>query len=200
MADNINVTPGSGAVVAADDIGNVLYQRIKPVIGADGVGVDWTGEQHIGEVGGKTILVPITFTLDTAQYSSGDVLADTQILSSCLRIDNGTGIIQDVVFLDKDDQGQAFDVYILNANNSLGTENSAPNITDTNAESIIGLFSVLGSDLTDLNNSRIANIKNIGISVKGATGTDDLYVALISRGTGTYTANGITAIFKILCD
>lgn len=37
MADNVNITPGTGATVAADDIGGALYQRVKVVIGADGV-------------------------------------------------------------------------------------------------------------------------------------------------------------------
>ncbi len=40
MADNVGYTPGSGAVVAADDIGGVLHQRIKVGIGADGTAVD----------------------------------------------------------------------------------------------------------------------------------------------------------------
>jgi hypothetical protein len=37
MADNIGYTPGSGATIAADDIGGNLHQRIKMVVGADGV-------------------------------------------------------------------------------------------------------------------------------------------------------------------
>jgi hypothetical protein len=40
MADNIGYTPGSGAVVAADDVGGVLYQRIKPAFGTDNTAVD----------------------------------------------------------------------------------------------------------------------------------------------------------------
>jgi hypothetical protein len=40
MADNVAITPGSGAVVAADDIGGVLYQRVKPVVGGDGEAAD----------------------------------------------------------------------------------------------------------------------------------------------------------------
>ena len=36
MADNVGYTPGTGATVAADDIGSVLFQRIKIVHGADG--------------------------------------------------------------------------------------------------------------------------------------------------------------------
>ena len=40
MADNVGYTPGSGATVAADDIGGVLYQRVKPVTGDDGTATD----------------------------------------------------------------------------------------------------------------------------------------------------------------
>lgn len=40
MADNIAVTPGTGATIAADDISSVLYQRVKISQGADGTAVD----------------------------------------------------------------------------------------------------------------------------------------------------------------
>lgn len=40
MADNVGYTPGTGAIVAADEIGGVLHQRVKLGIGADGVAVD----------------------------------------------------------------------------------------------------------------------------------------------------------------
>lgn len=40
MADNVSVTPGSGTTIAADEIGGVFYQRVKPVFGADGSATD----------------------------------------------------------------------------------------------------------------------------------------------------------------
>lgn len=40
MADNVDITPGSGATVAADEIGGALYQRMKPCVGGDGEAVD----------------------------------------------------------------------------------------------------------------------------------------------------------------
>ena len=40
MADNVGYTPGTGALVAADDVGGVLYQRIKPAFGEDNTAVD----------------------------------------------------------------------------------------------------------------------------------------------------------------
>jgi hypothetical protein len=40
MADNVAYTPGSGATIAADDIGGVLHQRVKISVGADGAAAD----------------------------------------------------------------------------------------------------------------------------------------------------------------
>lgn len=216
MTDNLSITPGSGALAATDEIGGVHYQRIKIIDGtADstaaipgdatyGLDVDPTrlpaGEIHLGEVGGKTTLTSITFSLDTNAYADGDVLAATQVLSACLRVNDGTGTIQDIMINDKDDQGEAFDVVIFNANSSLGTENAAVSISDADADTIQGIFSVFTTDYHDLGGCKVANVRNIGIAVKGASGTDDLYIGLVSRGDGTYSASGITAIVKILCD
>lgn len=40
MADNVGYTPGTGATIAADEIGGVLHQRIKVGIGGDGEATD----------------------------------------------------------------------------------------------------------------------------------------------------------------
>lgn len=37
MADNISVTPGTGVTVSGDDVGGVLFQRVKVSLGNDGV-------------------------------------------------------------------------------------------------------------------------------------------------------------------
>jgi hypothetical protein len=41
LADNVAVTPGSGATFAADDVGGILHPRVKISIGADGTAADW---------------------------------------------------------------------------------------------------------------------------------------------------------------
>ena len=43
MADNIDITPGAGETVGADEIAGVKYARVKPFIGADGSGTDAVG-------------------------------------------------------------------------------------------------------------------------------------------------------------
>lgn len=39
MADNVTL-PGTGSVVAADDVGGAIYQRVKLALGADGAAAD----------------------------------------------------------------------------------------------------------------------------------------------------------------
>lgn len=39
MADNVEITPGNGKVIATDDVGGTNYQRVKLDLGGDGVSV-----------------------------------------------------------------------------------------------------------------------------------------------------------------
>ncbi|TXG80760.1 MAG: hypothetical protein E6R13_07615 [Spirochaetes bacterium] len=158
-------------------------------------------EVHLGEVGGMTIVRQVVLSLDTGVgYASGEVLADTQIVSNAFRKTDGTGVLQSIVLIDKDDQGQALDIVILDSSASLGTENSAVSISDSGAETILGIISVVASDWLDLGGVRVANIKNIGLPINAALFTDSLYVGAICRGTPTHTANGITLRLGILLD
>lgn len=55
MPDNVGYTPGSGATIAADDVGGALLQRVKIVHGADGVNdgdVASTNPMPTQEIGG----------------------------------------------------------------------------------------------------------------------------------------------------
>ncbi len=40
MSDNVSITPGSGAPIAADNVGGNFHQRVKISVGADGVAAD----------------------------------------------------------------------------------------------------------------------------------------------------------------
>ena len=57
MADNVGYTPGSGATIAADDIGGILFQRVKPTWGSDGVANDVN----------ETTPLPVTATQELMQ-------------------------------------------------------------------------------------------------------------------------------------
>jgi hypothetical protein len=138
------------------------------------------------QVGGRTAIADVTLTLDTAAYASGDVLADTQEIVNAVREAGGTGILQSLTVIDEANQGVAFTVYLLDANQAMGAENAAPTIADTPARDFLGYVDVFTSDYKDLGGVRVATIRGIGLPLKAESGSTSLYVAAVN-GTGTPT-------------
>ena len=152
-------------------------------------------------VAASLLVASVTFSLDTSIYASGDVLSDTQAITSAFRVSGGGGKVTQIALLDKDDQTAAgIDVVFFRSNTSLGTENAAPSISDTNAAEILGIVSVASGDWIDIGGSKLAT-KTLAtpLEVQATTGTS-LYVALITRGTPTQTASGIIGKFSIRQD
>lgn len=205
MADNVAITAGTGTTVAADEVtdgtlGSCKVQFIKVMDGT----LDSTNKLLIDSTGAASIstllkITNVTLSLDTSAYASGDVLADSQIISACLRLNDGTGTIVNVTLSDVDDQGAGLDLFFLDANVSLGTENAVPSISDANAANILGWVRVNSADWVDLGGVRVASVA-CSIPVKAVSSSDDLYVAAITRGTPTHTASGIVLRVAIACD
>ena len=67
MADNVGYTPGTGATIAADDVGGTLYQRVKIAVGGDGEAYDVSTATPLPvEVDNvRDILIPIVNLLES---------------------------------------------------------------------------------------------------------------------------------------
>jgi hypothetical protein len=161
-----------------------------------------TTEVHLGEVGGKTAVVSVTLSTDTSAYASGDLIADTQQIDAFFRKTDGTGVINSITIIDEDNQGVALYVIFMSTSTSLGTENSAPNISDANLTAgLQGIISVGTADYITLSGAKVATIKNIGLPVKAVSGTDDIYIAVLNAtGTPTFTAAGLEMRIGVLLD
>lgn len=149
------------------------------------------GETHVGKVSTPDDVIDVTFTLDTSAYADGDLLAETQSMTSVARVNAGVVILESVTIIDEDDQGQALTLIFLDANNTLGSENSAPSISDTNARNILGFVRVTAGDYIDLGGVRIACVRGIALEMKAAAGTTTMYMGAVINGAATYTASGL---------
>lgn len=210
MADNLSTAAGN---VATDDIGGFHYQRVKVTHGIDGVAADASssnplpvvqtgalpaGTNQIGRTSSHSVQKSITLSLDTSAYAAGDVLADSQVVDGALRVADGTGLLMGVTLIDKSDQKVPLTVYILSGNVSMGTENAAPSISDTNAAHILGFVDFETADYRDLGGVAVA-YKQTSIHLVAASGTDDIYVAAVNgSGAPTYAADGIVLRLGIL--
>lgn len=147
----------------------------------------------------QTVVRSLTVSLDTSAYANNDLLADTQELTDAVKANDSGGMIQSLTVVDQDDNGQAFDVWILDSNVTFGTENSAPSISDANAVYVLGKIPVAAADYIDLGGVKVASIRNVGLPIKPAAGGTSIYVAITNgTGTPTYTASGIKLRFGIV--
>lgn len=85
MADNLEVTPGSGVTMAADDIGGVKYPRSKLVHGVDGVNdgdVSRTNPFPVGEFLKVGVSANFTRPANTTTYAALDLVANSTTAGS----------------------------------------------------------------------------------------------------------------------
>ena len=198
----LQVDANGGLFLAPLVAGTAAIGKLAANTGVDIGDVDVTsitaGETHVGNVGGECSLTTTVMTLHTDANVANDVLAATQVISACLRVDDGTGIIQSIVVQDDDDKGAAIDLIFMDANTSIGAESATCAMADN--DTILGIVEVAASDYVDMINSQVASFKNVGIGIKGATGTDDIYLGIVARNTETYSASGITVRIFVLND
>lgn len=131
-----------------------------------------------GEVG-STAVFDLTLSLDTSQYADNDVLAAPQELTGVFRSPGGKVTLQSIVLLDEDDNAQDIDLVFMDATGSLGAENAAVGPTDAVARSILGIFSVVVADYSDLANSQIVTKRDVRLPLQAAVGSTSLFVAAI---------------------
>jgi hypothetical protein len=97
MADDIPITPGTGASIATDDIGGRHFQRFKPAIGVDGTAVDVSASNPMPVSGPVTDAqlratpVPVSGSLTDAELRAAAVpvsgpVTDTQLRAAAVPV------------------------------------------------------------------------------------------------------------------
>jgi len=150
----------------------------------------------------NSIVFDVTASTDTSAYASGDLIADTQQLDAFFNKSDGRGVINSITIIDEAAQAMKFYVLFHNTSTSMGTENSAANISDANASAgIQGIVTVETTDWTTISGTSVCCVKNIGLPVKAVSGTDDLYFSIVNAtGTPTWTATSLKLRIGALLD
>lgn len=90
MADNVQITAGSGTTVAADDLAGVLYPRVKLSLGADGSAVDAVaGAGAVGTGVQRVTLAsddPAVALLTTVDADTGNIATNTSGSATSLAV------------------------------------------------------------------------------------------------------------------
>lgn len=138
------------------------------------------------------------FSVDTNAYGSADLVADTQELSEVGFRKGTVVVLKSITVKDKADQKVDLYFVFLSANTSLGTENSAPNISDANSDNIKAVVLVEDGDYLDIGGVAVAT-REFAIPIKLASTTTSLWVAIVNgAGTPTYAASDLVVEFGFL--
>jgi hypothetical protein len=145
----------------------------------------------LGRVGSNEGVINAILTLSVAgAYAANDFVgtSNTPItFSNCARIPGGTGMIAGASFIDGDLQSAAGELWLFDtAPSTLGLDSAAFSISDADALGCIAVIPFSTWYASALNSVSFG-APTFPASFKCAAGSQNLYGALVTRGTPTYT-------------
>lgn len=157
-----------------------------------------SSENHVGKVSSPDDVLTVSLTVPTGALTAGDVLAATQEIANFMRVNGGTAMLHSVVVVDTDDQGAEIDLTFFDANTSMGAEESAPDIDDTEILTMRGGVNIATTDYKDKGGSKVATKTNIGLMLKAGTLDTSMWIAATTPGTPTYASGVVTVLLGLL--
>lgn len=194
-------------VEARQDAGGTGALDAASLSALENIGLN-AGENHIGEVGGKTTVIKPTITVDTGIYAANDVLGALVVsgvvtLTGAVRISGGTGVLESVSVFDDDNEKNPITLLFFDSAPASGTYvgNGALSLSTGDKAKYIGRVNISAADYETQGGDAFACIKGIGLAVQ-ASGSANLYmIPMVTSGTPTYTAStDIQMVLGFLAD
>ena len=128
-------------------------------------------------------LINVSIAVDAD--ASGELLGDTTTIENAVAVNGGSAILQSAVLVSSKVLTDTVDVVITSDSTSIGTIGATLSGVSTTtaavADGICGSFSI--SNLEDIGVVAVGSKQNIGMVCKAASGSTNLHVWLIARGT-----------------
>ncbi len=187
MADNIDITPGSGKTIGTDEvtIGAVSQhvQRVKLVDGTDGgtdllAGTAARGLQVDPRPNSSRLSATSAgLTIATTAYTANDQLGTILSFTSAVASSGGSGVINGINVLDEGDVMAAFDIVFFRATVTLASDNAAYAVSDADMRLACGIVPMPAP--VDMGANRISTLPGLGMPYDCSATT--LFAALITR-------------------
>jgi hypothetical protein len=135
-------------------------------------------------------LIDVTPTIETSTIDANDVLFTSTKVENAIGTKNGTAILQSICLIDQTntsvDAGVQIDLIFTQDSTTIGSLDAAVSAADSVLDGIIGIVSI--TNYVDMINAQIATKNNVGLVLKAASDTRDIYVAGVIREAGTARA------------
>ncbi len=196
MADNIAL-PAAAGTCAADDVGGILYQRIKLASG-EADSAEMIGDTDLGEARAlwtdqrtysqRLQTTSAGLTTSVTVYTSGDQLGTIFAFPGAARATGRGGEIVSAVLLDKADVLGACDLYLFRESVTVPADNAAFTISDADMQSFVGVINFATSTDVGANHIVTPSASSASMPLMYDCAATTLYGALVTR-----TANAVFA-------
>lgn len=161
--------PGTGEIVATDEVGSDHYELVKLAAGTTG-SAEPIGATDLGSYdalwvdhrlnGATQSQASAGLTTASTNYTAGDVLGSGWTFTSMARAAGLGGRIKGIHILDKGDVMTSCELYISSTAITFGTDNAAPSVSDADAQT---LKRIPGFGFQDLGGCRLASLDSLDI-------------------------------------
>ena len=201
------ITPDDDDVMAVTTMGAIVV-RFRRTAGSGTVSFS-VSNSNIAEIlaasaGGSVITlknIDLTLSLETAQYVANDLFEDTRTLTDAVGVVDAPGYLVKIVVTDEQDQAAAaMEVVLMDQTSTVGTQGIAVAISKELSRNILGIVKIEASNWVDIGAEKVATLtfqnSILPLTVSPASGTRNVGVAFITRGTPTNLADGVRARFS----
>ena len=159
---------------------------------------------NIGTSVGKTAIVKITgaeLGATATTYADGDVIGNKIFIENIMLLFPGEATLMSITAQDLDAQDSALEVIIWSSDptGTTFTDDAALDIADADLPKHCGSANVAATDYKSYTDNSVGTVRNIGLPI-GTDTQNDLWMTLVSRGTPTYTADGLSLILTFYLD
>lgn len=182
MADNVQITAGSGTTVATDER-NAFHEQLV------------VAGNHIKRI-------QVTPVISTSAYATGDCLGPLQTLTAAARFSGGHGEILAVTILDKTQAVRAaMDLFFWDRSVTTAADNALFTVSDADQLFGLGGFAVATGDYNTAWPGTPTNsiaTKILATPLPFVANASDLFMQAIVRGTPTYTTTSDIVISVLI--
>jgi hypothetical protein len=137
-------------------------------------------------------VIDVTPALDTALYAAGDSFFIPTAITGAISATGRVSLLQSLEIIDKSGTGPTLEICFYDSLvASFGAANAAMALSDADTLKELGYISVAATDWKTRANNKVLCLKNIGLELKAATGTDVYVAAYIPNGgtVGTFASS-----------
>jgi uncharacterized membrane protein len=140
------------------------------------------------------VVIKVAVPTTTGAYSSGQCVGGLLTIPNAVLDSGASAKVVSVTVMDKAKQKIAADLFFLSGSpGTAPTDKAAADIASADRDLALGSIQIPAGNYADLANCAVGTAMQTGLLVKPSTkNTKDLYAFLVTRGTPTYGANGIT--------